>query len=97
MLGAMAAVPLPNLAPTAAAAERLQASLYDDDHIEVPVYPFPVPAALAAGEGPASVIVRVSAQAYNRPDEYEFLGERLAARLRAPSSPRSLLGRLRRN
>ena len=97
MLGAMAAVPLPNLAPTAAAAERLQASLYDDDHIEVPVYPFPVPAALEGGESPTSVLVRVSAQAYNWPDEYEFLGERLAARLRAPSSPRSLLGRLRRN
>jgi isopenicillin-N epimerase len=96
MMGAMAAVPLPGLAATDAAAERLQASLYDDDHIEVPVYPFPVPAALTAGEAPASVIVRVSAQAYNRPDEYEFLGERLAARLRAPSSPRSLLGRLRR-
>jgi isopenicillin-N epimerase len=96
MLGAMAAVPLPGLAPTDAAGERLQASLYDEDRIEVPVYAFPVPAALATGEGPASVLVRVSAQAYNRPDEYAFLAERLGARLRAPSSPRSLLGRLRR-
>jgi isopenicillin-N epimerase len=96
MLGAMAAVPLPGLAPTDAAAERLQASLYDEDRIEVPVVAFPAPAALAAGEGPASVLVRVSAQAYNRPDEYTFLADRLGARLRAPSSPRSLLGRLRR-
>jgi isopenicillin-N epimerase len=96
MLGAMAAITLPNLAPTDAAAERLQASLYDEDRIEVPVYAFPVPAALEAGQVPSSVIVRLSAAAYNQPDEYAVLAERLAARLRAPSSPRSLLGRLRR-
>jgi isopenicillin-N epimerase len=97
MLAAMAAVPLPNLAPTDAAAERLQATLFDEDRIEVPVYAFPVLAALERGEVPASVLLRVSAQAYNRPDEYTFLAERLGARLRAQASPRSLLGRLRRN
>jgi isopenicillin-N epimerase len=97
MLGAMASIPLPNLAPTAAAAERLQAALFDEDRIEVPVLAFPVQAALEPGAGPAGVILRISAQAYNHPDEYVFLAERLAARLRGPSSPRSLLGRLRRH
>ncbi len=97
MLGAMAAIPLPHIAPSEAAAERLQAALYDEDRIEVPVYAFPVPAALEPGSTLASVVLRVSAQAYNRPDEFTFLAERLAARLQAPSSPRSLLGRLRRH
>jgi len=96
MLGSMAAIPLPNLAPSASAAERLQVALFDDDRIEVPIIPFPVRGALADGEGPQSVLVRISAQAYNRPDEYAFLADRLAARLIGPSSPRSLLGRLRR-
>ena len=37
MLGSMASVPLPTVAPTGAAAERLQAALFDEDRIEVPV------------------------------------------------------------
>ena len=96
MIGSMASIPLPNLAPTAAAAERLQASLFAEDRIEVPVQVFPVRGALSAGASPASVLIRISAQHYNRPEEYAFLAERLAARLMRPSSPRSLLGRLRR-
>jgi len=94
MLGSMAAVPLPGIAPTRAAAQRLQAELFDEDRIEVPIIPFPVPAALDVG-GPTQVLVRISAQAYNRPDEYVALAETLAGRLKA-SGPRSLLGRLRR-
>jgi hypothetical protein len=62
----------------------------------VPVLAFPVPAALAPGASPTTAIVRLSAQRYNRPEEYSWLAERLAARLLEPSSPRSLLGRLRR-
>lgn len=96
MLGSMAAIPLPGLAPTQAAADRLQATLLDEDRIEVPVFAWPVPAAIAIGEGPAAVIVRISAQRYNVPEEYEVLAESLARRLRSPAGLRSLLGRLRR-
>ena len=94
MLGSMAAVPLPGIAPTRAAAQRLQAELFDEDRIEVPIIPFPVPAA-ADGGAPAQLLVRVSAQVYNRPDEYVALAASLARRVKA-SGPRSLLGRLRR-
>ncbi len=97
MIGAMAAVTLPGLAPTAAAAERLQTALLEEDHIEVPIKPFPVPGALAAGAAHDQVLVRVSAQRYNRPEEYAALAESLARRLRTRSSPRALLGRLRRS
>ena len=96
MLGAMAAVPLPGLAATAPAAERLQADLRDEDGIEVPVIPFPVAAARDDGVGPSQLLVRVSAQVYNRPEEYDALAAVLARRLRTVSGPRSLLGRLRR-
>jgi isopenicillin-N epimerase len=96
MLGSMAAVPLPDLAPTAASAQQLQAALFDEDRIEVPVLVFPVRAAVQAGGGPAQVLVRISAQHYNQPEEYTRLAERLATRVRAARSPRSLLGRLRR-
>ena len=97
MLGSMAAVPLPDVAPTAAAAERLQAALFDEDRIEVPVLDVPGPRPRRRpGEGPAQALVRISAQRYNRPEEYAWLAERLAARVRGARSPRSLLGRLRR-
>ena len=96
MLGSMASVPLPDVAPTAVAAERLQAALFDEDRIEVPVLAFPVRAAVAPAEGPSQTLVRISAQRYNRPEEYAWLAERLAARVRVARSPRSLLGRLRR-
>ncbi|MDQ1323013.1 MAG: isopenicillin-N epimerase [Chloroflexota bacterium] len=96
MLGSMAAVPLPDLAPTAASAQQLQAALFDEDRIEVPVLVFPVRAAVEAGGGPAQALVRISAQHYNQPEEYTWLAERLATRVRAARSPRSLLGRLRR-
>jgi selenocysteine lyase/cysteine desulfurase len=96
MLAAMAAIPLPGISPTRAAADRLQAALLDEERIEVPVYPWPVPAAVASGEAPQAVLLRISAQRYNTADEYAALAEALAKRLGTPSSPRSLLGRLRR-
>jgi isopenicillin-N epimerase len=96
MLGAMASIPLPGLAATPAAAERLQAALFDEERIEVSVLTWPVPAAIPDGERATSVLLRVSAQRYNRPDEYSALAETLARRLREHGSPRSLLGRLRR-
>ena len=96
MLGSMAAVPLPGIAATVAAAQRLQAELFDEERIEVPIFPFPVPAAIEDGAGPSRLLVRVSAQAYNRPEEYQALAASLARRLRTTAGPRSLLGRLRR-
>jgi len=96
MLGAMAAIPLPGISPSRAAAERLQAALLEEERIEVPVDPWPVAAALATGEAPQAVLLRISAQRYNTADEYAALAEALARRLGSPSSPRSLLGRLRR-
>ncbi|MCJ7709691.1 MAG: aminotransferase class V-fold PLP-dependent enzyme [Chloroflexi bacterium] len=96
MLGSMAAIPLGGLAPTPVAAAALQAALFDEERIEVAVFPFPVPAALPTGGLPSTAIVRVSAQHYNRPEEYEALAASLARRLRAARSPRSLLGRRRR-
>ena len=95
MIGSMASVPLPGLAPSRAAAERLQAALYDEERIEVPISIFPVPAALAGGS-PEQALVRISAQRYNRTEEYARLAESLARRLRGPTSPRALLGRLRK-
>jgi isopenicillin-N epimerase len=96
MLAAMAAIPLPGISPTRAAADRLQAALLDEERIEVPVYPWPVPAAIESGDTPRAVLLRISAQRYNTADEYAALAEALARRLGSPSSPRSLLGRLRR-
>jgi isopenicillin-N epimerase len=95
MLGSMAAIPLPSLSPTPEAAQRLQAALFDEDRIEVPVITFPVKAACQPGGGPATALVRISAQRYNRPEEYVALAARLAARVRGARSARSLLGRLR--
>jgi isopenicillin-N epimerase len=95
MLGAMAAIPLPGITPTAAAVRRLQIQLYEEEGIEVPVIAFPVPAALASGTGPTAALVRISAQRYNLLDEYTVLASALAARLLGPVKPRSLLGRLR--
>ena len=96
MLGSMAALPLAGLAPTHDAAQRLQEALFDEERIEVAVFSFPVPAAIPAGAGPSTAMLRVSAQRYNTADEYEALAASLARRLRAARSPRSLLGRLRR-
>ena len=96
MLGSMASVPLPGIAATEDAAERLQGELRDEERIEVPIVAFPVAAARAPGEGPSQLLVRVSAQVYNRPAEYQALAAALGRRVRTPSGPRSLLGRLRR-
>ena len=69
----------------------------EEDRIEVPIIAWPVAAARAPGEGPASALVRISAQRYNQPDEYQRLADALARRLEAPQAQglRSLMGRLR--
>lgn len=95
MLGAMAAIPLPTVAPSAAAALRLQEALFEEERIEVPVLAWPVDGARTAGEPPRATLVRISAQRYNAPEEYAHLAEVLARRTRE-RSPRGLVGRLRR-
>jgi len=95
MLGSMAAIPLPGVAPTPEAARALQRQLFDEERIEVPIIAYPVPAA-TPGVGPTGVVVRISAQRYNQLDEYTALATALAGRLLGPAKPRGLLGRLRR-
>jgi isopenicillin-N epimerase len=85
MLGSMVALPLPATGPLAMAGagsspldtDPLQQRLLDRFRIEVPIFPWPVPAA----EPPATSVrrlIRVSSAPYNGPDDTE----RLAAALR---------------
>jgi isopenicillin-N epimerase len=94
MLAAMAAIPLPGIA-SRQAAERLAADLYDEERIEVAVNTWPVPGAREPEEPARHALLRVSAQVYNRIEDYERLADALRRRL-ADRSPRSLLGRFRR-
>ena len=82
MIGALASLPLPAATgavagQAAAATDPLQAALFERHRIEVPITSWPVPAALddAAGDAPRPVarVLRVSAQAYNRVEDYEQL------------------------
>lgn len=73
MLGAMASVPLPDAAAPGApgapgALDALQQELYDRYGIEIPVMPWP--------QAPRRLL-RLSAQAYNRPDDYDVLAAAL--------------------
>ncbi len=71
MIGAMVALPLPDGSATEAPSlygDPLQDVLYDRFRIEVPVVPWPQP---------PKRILRVSAQLYNSPDEYEHLAAAL--------------------
>ena len=67
MLGSMVALPLPD---SGADEENLNTRLFERYAIEVPVMPFPA--------WPKRLL-RISAQAYNEPAEYERLAEALAA------------------
>ena len=80
MTGSMAALRLPGAIdePTARA---LQRALLDEDGIEVPIMPWPVRAARSPGGDPAIALIRVSAQRYNEPADYDRLAEALARRL----------------
>jgi len=83
MLGSLASVPLPMGAATVAiepGAERdpLQVTLFERERIEVPVMTWPVPAALDAGRAAEARLLRISAQLYNRPAEYERLAAAVA-------------------
>ena len=82
MHGSMAIIPLP-IPASDDAARALKVALKDEDGIEVPITPFPVPAARDhPGAPPAAVVVRISAQRYNEIEDYERLADALARRLR---------------
>lgn len=86
MIGAMAAVPLPLSADRGdALAEDLYRALFEDDRIEVPINPWPVPAARPPGAPPTAILVRISAQRYNSLDQFERLADALSRRLPARS------------
>jgi isopenicillin-N epimerase len=72
MIGSLASVPLPPGSPepptSALHTDPLQNELLDRWKIEVPVIPWPAP---------PNRLIRISAQAYNRPQEYELLAEAL--------------------
>jgi isopenicillin-N epimerase len=72
MIGAMAAVPLPDDLPA-----DVKARLYDDYRIEVPVSTWPVDAALESGEAPRARLLRISAQAYNDVGQMDELASAL--------------------
>jgi isopenicillin-N epimerase len=79
LLGSMVALALP-VAPSDEAALALTNSLADEDRIEVPVGAWPVLAARTSGPAQRT-LVRISAQLYNEPSDYDVLGRALAGRL----------------
>ena len=79
MLGSMAALPIPGIRDDAAA-EALGRELEMADAIQVPIGGWPVPAA-RTGAQPDQVLIRISAQRYNEPADYERLAEALKRRL----------------
>ena len=76
MLGSMAALPLPGV-PDEAEAKAFGRRLLEEHRIQVPVGPFPVRAARADGVEPR-ILIRISAQRYNEPADYDRLVEALA-------------------
>lgn len=92
MLGAMAALPLPGLSSDVEA-EALRRMLAEDDRIEVAVVGWPVRAARSRPDDPpARVVLRISAQRYNTPDDVDRLGAALRRRL--PGQPGRPYGQL---
>ena len=85
MLGSMVALPLPTAGPLAAAGagsspldtDPLQQRLIDEHRVEVPIGPWPVPAAESSRAGRR--LIRVSSALHNGPDDVD----RLVAALRA--------------
>jgi len=80
MIGAMAAVTLPGV-PSDADAEQLQASLSEEDQVDVSITPWPVRGARdRVTDPPRRVFVRVSAQRYNDASDVDRLVEALTRR-----------------
>ncbi len=83
LIGSMSAVVLPRL-QTDADAQELHRVLFDEDRVEVPVVPFPVPGARGSPtDPPKSLLVRVSAQRYNDAGDIDQLISALERRLTA--------------
>lgn len=82
MLGSMAAVPITDgsaeLASSSRYADPQQIELFERFAVEAPIMPWP---------SPAKRLIRISAQLYNRPSEYQRLAEGLIAILK--TVPRS--------
>ena len=75
MIGSMASIPLPDgtaLAAPSLYGDPLQERLFENDRIEVPIVPWPQP---------PKRLVRVSAQMYNREEDYTKLAKALVALL----------------
>ena len=95
MIGAMVALPLPATGPLASAGggsspldtDPVQQRLIDAYRIEVPIYPWPVPA--AESPDPPRRLIRVSSALHNGPDDAARLAAALeevaASRAPAPS------------
>jgi len=79
MIGSMASIRLPELLDEDAA-NAVAHSLATDDRVEVPLVAFPVRAARAAGAGPTDTLLRISAQRYNEPADFELLADALVRR-----------------
>jgi len=79
MLGSMATLPLPS-ALDEAGGIALARVLESEDGIQVPIVDWPVRAARVAGV-PPRILIRLSAQRYNEPADYDRLAEALARRL----------------
>jgi isopenicillin-N epimerase len=80
MIGSMASVALP-MPLNEDEAAVLTRSLADEDRIEVPAVPFPVRAARPAPDAACTNgFVRISAQRYNEPADYERLADALVRR-----------------
>jgi isopenicillin-N epimerase len=85
MLGPMVALPLPDTGPLATAGagsspldtDPLQQRLVDEHRIEVPIYPWPVPA--AEPPRPPVRLIRISSALHNGPDDAERLADALRA------------------
>jgi len=80
LIGSMAAVRLPTLT-TDAEAEALNLSLHEEDRIEVATFGWPVRGAREAPtDPPRAVLIRISAQRYNEPADYQLLADALVGR-----------------
>jgi isopenicillin-N epimerase len=78
MIGSMAAFTIPSSIDP----EALNLDLAENDGIEVPVTPWPVRAARDDPDAPPKqVLIRISAQRYNEPSDYDRLADALVRRL----------------
>lgn len=79
LLGSMATLELP-LPPSDESALGLTQALAEEDQIEVPVGAWPVLAARPS-DGARATLLRISAQLYNKPSDYDTLADALVRRL----------------